>query len=444
MIQNQMTLHSKINDRTAKIGIIGMGYIGLPLMLAATAKCFQVIGFDINKSRVIELNVGISPLKHVSADRIASAREAKLFEATGDFNRLAEVDVIVICVPTPLGKHREPDLSFIRATAENIAARLRPAQLVILESTSYPGTTREVVRPILEAAGLTSGKDFFLAFSPEREDPGNEEYFTSCIPKVVGSDEDSALALASAFYAAFVEQVVPLASTMTAEAVKITENVFRAVNIALVNELKVIYSKMGIDIFEVIAAAKTKPFGYMPFYPGPGLGGHCVPIDPFYLTWKAREFKINTRLIELAGEINSEMPQYVVNKVAEVLDAQRRRSISSARILIVGVAYKRDVDDIRESPALTIIELLQQGGAIVDYYDPLIEVIPHTRDHPMLKGMKSVLGERAIISSYDLVLVVTDHTNIEWELLVEAAQLIVDTRNIRQRVGKDHHKIFHA
>jgi UDP-N-acetyl-D-glucosamine dehydrogenase len=444
MSQNQMILRSRIEDRTATVGIIGMGYVGLPLMLAATARGFQVLGFDIDGPKVSGLNDGKSPLKHIAESRIAAARNARLFEATDDFGRLTGVDIVVICVPTPLGRHREPDLSFVRTTAGNIAACLRPGQLVILESTSYPGTTSEIVRPILEAKGLKSGLDFFLAFSPEREDPGNANYSTSQIPRVVGGDDDSALSLACAFYSAFVDRVIPVSSTKTAEAVKVTENVFRAVNIALVNELKIIYSKMGIDVFEVIAAAKTKPFGYMPFYPGPGLGGHCIPIDPFYLTWRAREFNINTRFIELAGEINSEMPRYVVNRVAEVLDQQRGRGLSSARILVVGVAYKRDVDDTRESPALVIIELLQQRGVSVDYYDPLVTTIPKTRDHPKLAGMKSVSVDGGAVASYDLVLIVADHTSIDWELLIEAAQIVVDTRNVGARVGKGHHKIFAA
>jgi UDP-N-acetyl-D-glucosamine dehydrogenase len=437
-------LRSRIEDRAAPVGIIGMGYVGLPLMLAATTRGFQVLGFDIDSPKVSGLNDGRSPLRHIAESRIASARDAGLFAATSDFGRLTEVDIVVICVPTPLGRHREPDLSFVRTTAENIARRLRPGQLVILESTSYPGTTNEIVRPILEASGLKSGVDFFLAFSPEREDPGNASYSTSQIPRVVGGDDDAALSLACAFYAALVEQVIPIASTKTAEAVKVTENVFRAVNIALVNELKVIYSKMGIDVFEVIAAAKTKPFGFMPFYPGPGLGGHCIPIDPFYLTWRAREFGINTRFIELAGEINSEMPRYVVNRVAEVLDQQRGRGLSAAKVLVVGVAYKRDVDDTRESPALVIIELLQQRGATVDYHDPLVGRIPKTRDHPKLAGMNSVPVTGGAVSRYDVVLIVADHTEIDWESLIAVAQIVVDTRNVGARVARGHHKIFPA
>jgi len=440
----QAALRSRIEARTVTVGIVGMGYVGLPLVLAATERRFRVLGFDIDGPKVVGLNNGRSPLKHVPAAAISSAREAKLFEATVDFGRLSEADIIAICVPTPLGKHREPDLSFVRTTAAHIAACLRPGQLVILESTSYPGTTNEVVRPILEATGLESGRDFFLAFSPEREDPGNGSFSTSRIPKIVGADDACALALASVFYATFIDQVIPVSSTQTAEAVKVTENVFRAVNIALVNELKIIYSKMGIDIFEVIEAARTKPFGYMPFYPGPGLGGHCIPIDPFYLAWRAREFNINARFIELAGEINSDMPRYVVNRVAEVLDEQRGRGLSLARILIVGVAYKRDVDDTRESPALVIIELLQRRGARVDYYDPHVETIPRTRGHPRLAGMASISADQETVAKYDLVLIVTDHAVIDWQALVDAAQIVVDTRNIGARFDNGRGKIFPA
>jgi len=317
---DHQALSARIRDHGALIGIIGMGYVGLPLMLASTTKKFRVLGFDIDEEKVRRLNLGKSPLKHVGDNRITIAREAQLFEATCDVKRLSEVDVVVICVPTPLGHHREPDLSFVIKTTQDIARCLRPGQLIILESTTYPGTTTEIVRPILEATGLKSGRDFFLAFSPEREDPGNVQFHTSTIPKVVGGDGPIARDLASSFYGAIVDRVVAVSSTETAEAVKITENVFRAVNIALVNELKIIYSKMGINVFEVIEAAKSKPFGYMPFYPGPGLGGHCIPIDPFYLTWKAREHGINTRFIELAGEINADMPRYVVDRLANVID----------------------------------------------------------------------------------------------------------------------------
>ena len=440
----ERALLALIESAKARIGIIGMGYVGLPLMLACTAKKFRVLGFDIDKARVEELNSGKSPLKHISNSHIGAVRKSELFEATDDVRRLAEADVVVICVPTPLGDHREPDLSFVVQTTRDIAQSLRSGQLVVLESTTFPGTTTEIVRPLLEASGLKSGQDFYLAFSPEREDPGNARFETATIPKIVGGDGPAALALASSFYSAIVDRVVPVSSTTTAEAVKITENVFRAVNIALVNELKIIYSKMGINVFEVIDAAKTKPFGFMPFYPGPGLGGHCIPIDPFYLTWKAREHGINTRFIELAGEINSDMPRYVVDRLANTIDRVAGIGLSRAEVLIVGVAYKKDVDDMRESPALAIIELLKARGASVDYHDPYVPVIPKNREHMGLAGMRSVSCDPALVAKYDAVLIVTDHTEIDWQSLTRAAKLIVDTRNATANVSEGREKIFSA
>lgn len=437
-------LSMRIAERGALIGIVGMGYVGLPLMLASTAKKFRVLGFDIDEKRVKQLNEGISPLKHVDHARIADVCDTALFEATGDFKRLSEADIIIICVPTPIGRHREPDLSFVVKTTQEISRSLHSGQLVVLESTSYPGTTTEVVRPILESTGLKSGREFFLAFSPEREDPGNAQFSTSTIPKVVGGDDLAACDLATAFYEAIVDQVVTVSSTKTAEAVKITENVFRAINIALVNELKIIYSKMNINVFEVIEAAKTKPFGYMAFYPGPGLGGHCIPIDPFYLTWKAREQGINTRFIELAGEINSEMPRYVVDRLASVIDERKGIGLSNARILVIGVAYKKDVNDMRESPALVIIEQLKMRGTAVDYHDPYVSVIPRTRAHPGLAGMQSVSIDPKSVADYDAVLIVTDHSNIDWQSLVNAAQLVVDTRNATAKVTNGKEKVFLA
>jgi UDP-N-acetyl-D-glucosamine dehydrogenase len=440
--------YENLCDRIAKadvlVGIVGMGYVGLPLMLASTAKKFRVLGFDIDSKKVKDLNRGISPLKHISNVNIAARRKDRLFQATDDLRKLVEADVIVICVPTPVGLHREPDLSFVVNTVKAVAMSLRPGQLIILESTTYPGTTTDIVRPILESTGLKSGREFFLAFSPEREDPGNATFSTSTIPKIVGGDCDIALKLASTFYGAIVDRVIQVSSTATAEAVKITENVFRAVNIALVNELKIIFSKMNINVFEVIDAAKTKPFGFMPFYPGPGLGGHCIPIDPFYLTWKAREHGISTRFIELAGEINSEMPHYVVNRLADIIDSRKGIGLSHARILIIGVAYKKDVDDIRESPALVIIELLRARQADVDYYDPHVRMIPPTRAHAALAGMESISLNRATIASYDAVLVVTDHSEVDWQLLIDEAQIIVDTRNTCAKIAADNPKIFVA
>jgi UDP-N-acetyl-D-glucosamine dehydrogenase len=443
-VKTTSNLIERIHSREALVGIVGLGYVGLPLMLAATSARFRVLGFDINSARVEEINAGKSPLEHITSAKLMEARKAGLFEASADFGRLAEPDAILVCVPTPLGAHREPDLSFVAKSMDAIAATLRRDQLIVLESTSYPGTTSELCRPILETRGLKSERDFFLAFSPEREDPGNPDYSTSTIPKVVGGDGPAALAAASALYAAFIGRIVPVSSTEVAEAVKITENVFRAVNIALVNELKAIYAPMGIDIFEVIDAAKTKPFGFMPFYPGPGLGGHCIPIDPFYLSWRARGFGISTRFIELAGEINSNMPRWVVEQLAEALDTRAGTALSRSRVLVIGAAYKKNVDDMRESPALVIIEMLQRRGAFVDYYDPLVPVIPPTREHSALAGMQSVDFTPDVVSAYDAAIVVTDHDRIDWQALVDHARLIVDTRNVRKRVVDPDNKIVAA
>ena len=427
-------LVARFTERDALIGVIGLGYIGLPLSLAAINGGFRVLGFDINAQRVADINGGESPLKHIGDDRILGVRRGGRLEATADFGRLAEPDVIVVCVPTPLGPHREPDLSFVESSARAIATALRRDQLIILESTTYPGTTREVVKPILEAGGLTSGVDFFLAYSPEREDPGNLDFETSRIPKVVSGDGAAALRLAQAFYDQFVVRTIPVSSPDTAEAVKLTENIFRAVNVALVNELKVVFSAMGIDVFEVIDAARTKPFGFMPFYPGPGLGGHCIPIDPFYLTWKARELDIATRFIELAGEVNTGMPAYVVGRLREELDSRFGKGLTGSRILIVGLAYKKNVDDMRESPALTIIEQLERRGAEVDYHDPYFPDIRPSRRHPDLSGRPSVPLEGAVLARYDAAVIVTDHDCVDYALLLQYLDLIVDTRNVIDRL----------
>lgn len=419
----------RLRRRNAVLGVIGLGYVGLPLTLAACAAGFRVLGFDIDVPRVADLNRGISPLKQIDNSRVSAVVADRRFQATTDFGRLDEPDAILICVPTPLGKHREPDLSYIEDTARSVAAGLRPGQLVILESTTFPGTTREIVKIILEVSSLRSGVDFYLAYSPEREDPGNIDFETSRIPKVVAGDGNDALMLAQALYEQIVVRTVPVSSLDTAEAVKLTENIFRAVNIALVNELKIVFDAMGIDVFEVIEAAKTKPFGYMPFYPGPGLGGHCVPIDPFYLTWKAREHGVSTRFIELAGEVNAYMPHYVVERTAQELDRSSRKGMNGSRLLVVGLAYKKNVDDTRESPALTIIELLETRGAEVAYHDPHVPVIPPTREHGRLAGRRSVPLEPATVASFDAVLIVTDHDAIDWQGLAAHAKLIVDTRN---------------
>jgi len=425
----------RIADRSYTVGVVGLGYVGIPLALAAVKAGFTVIGFDIDAERVAKLNAGKSQIKHISDASIEAAVGARKFSASADFNRLGEPDAILIAVPTPLTKHREPDLSYVENTAEAIAPRLRAGQLIVLESTTWPGTTREVIKPILERGGLVSGRDFHLAFSPEREDPGNDTYGTATIPKVVGGEGSAALELANALYGALVVRTVPVSSTATAEAVKLTENIFRSVNIALVNELKVIYDAMGIDVWEVIDAAKTKPFGFKPFYPGPGLGGHCIPIDPFYLTWKAREFGIATRFIELAGQINTSMPIYVVARLAEALDRQGGRGLSGAKILLLGIAYKKNVDDMRESPALALIEMLEKRGAEVAYFDPHIPVIPRTREHASLAGRRSRPLSPEMIGDYDAVLIATDHDSVDYKSLAGHARLVIDTRNACARAG---------
>ncbi|MBN8978402.1 MAG: nucleotide sugar dehydrogenase [Rhizobiales bacterium] len=425
----------RINDRSFKIGIIGLGYVGIPLALVAVRAGFPVVGFDIDAPRVGELNKGVSLIKHIPSTDIAEALATGRFAATTDFDRIKDVDAVIICVPTPLTRNREPDLSFVEGTARSIAPRLRKGQLVSLESTTYPGTTDEILRPIFEATGLKSDKDFYLAFSPEREDPGNANFATKAIPKVVGGDGRDALAIANALYSKLVVKTVPVSSTATAEAVKLTENIFRSVNIALVNELKTIYSAMGIDVWEVIDAAKTKPFGFMPFYPGPGLGGHCIPIDPFYLSWKAREYEITTKFIELAGEINRAMPRMVVEKLTEALDQRASRGLNGSRILIVGLAYKKNVDDIRESPSLRLIEIIEERGAKVDYYDPYVPVIPMTREHAALAGRQSASFDATSLASYDAVLIATDHDSVDYPFLAKTAKIVVDTRNACARNG---------
>lgn len=436
----------RVHDRSLLIGIIGLGYVGLPLVLTALRQGFRVIGFDIDHDRIALLNSGQSAIKHIPSDQIVEAIGSGAFLATADFDRLREPDALLIAVPTPLTRQREPDMSYVVGTTEAIAGRLRPGQLVVLESTTYPGTTGEVMRPILErASGLASGQDFFLAYSPEREDPGNPSFGTSDIPKVVGGDGPDALAMADALYAALVVSTVPVSSTATAEAVKLTENIFRAVNIALVNELKQVYAAMGIDIWEVIEAAKTKPFGFMPFYPGPGLGGHCIPIDPFYLTWKAREYDITTHFIELAGQINTGMPYLVVNRLAELVDTQVRTNFSDARILVIGVAYKKNIDDMRESPALKLIELIEKRGADVTFHDPFVPVLRPTREYPQLTGRKGLPElDAETLASFDAVLIATDHDDVDYALLAENAKLIVDTRNACAQRGLRGAHIFKA
>ena len=426
------------------VGIVGLGYVGIPLALSALKGGLSVIGFDIDAARVAQLNSGKSSIKHIPSADIAEAVASGRFEATTNLDRLAEPDAILIAVPTPLSKQREPDLSYVVETTKEIAKRLRPGQLIVLESTTYPGTTRDVMKPILEAAGLKSGKDFFLAYSPEREDPGNESFSTRTIPKVVGGEGEMASSLANALYCRIVDITVPVSSPETAEAVKLTENIFRAVNIALVNELKVVYAAMGVDVWEVIEAAKTKPFGFMPFYPGPGLGGHCIPIDPFYLTWKAREYDIATRFIELAGQINSRMPYLVVGKLAEGLDRRNGIPLSKANVLILGIAYKKNVDDMRESPSLKLIELIEARGAKTAFHDPFVPTIPPTREHADLTGRQSVELTAQTLASYDAVLIATDHDGIDYALIARHARLVIDTRNAMERAGVKNDKVVKA
>lgn len=425
----------RFRTRAASIGVIGMGYVGLPLAHAMAVKGFSVLGFDVDDAKVAQLNDGRSYIRHIPSEAIAGLAAEGRLRATADFARLAEVDAVIICVPTPLTRHREPDISYVLETTQTIALHLRRGQLVVLESTTYPGTTAGEMRPILERGGLRSGRDFFLAYSPEREDPGNASFGTAQIPKVVGGDGADALRIAQALYDQVVVRTVPVSSTATAEAVKLTENIFRSVNIALVNELKTIYAAMGIDIWEVIEAAKSKPFGFMPFYPGPGLGGHCIPIDPFYLTWKAREYDITTRFIELAGEINTAMPRLVVDRLAHALDERFAKGLNGARILLIGLAYKKNVDDTRESPSYKLIELLEDRGASVDYYDPYAPQIPLTREHPNLAGRRSVVWAPEVIAGFDAALIATDHDCIDVETLVANSRLVVDTRNATARVA---------
>ena len=429
------SLLARYRQRTAVAAVIGLGYVGLPLVKAILGAGFKVVGLDVDPEKVTALNEGRSYIRHLPPEIFSNAIAEGRFHPTTDFASLKDADAILICVPTPLTSHREPDLSFVESTTRTIANHLKPGHLVILELTTYPGTTTGVMKPILEAGGLRSGRDFFLAYSPEREDPGNPSFSAEAIPKVIGGDGADALALADALYSAFVSKTVPVSSADTAEAVKLTENVFRAVNIALVNELKVVYEAMGIDIWEVIEAAKTKPFGYMPFYPGPGLGGHCIPIDPFYLTWKAREYELPTRFIELAGETNTQMPRRVVRRLAEELNRRTGRGLKGARVLIVGLAYKKNVDDTRESPAFKLMQLLEGQGAACDVHDPLIPVVPKTREHASFAGRKSVPLDAGTVASYDVVLIAADHDAIDYKALVGAAKLVIDTRNACARAG---------
>ncbi len=429
------SLVARYHGRTAIIAVVGLGYVGLPLVRALIGARFTVTGLDIDARKIEALKQGEAYISHLPAQVFTNAIEEGRFNPTTNFSDLHEADAIVICVPTPLTRHREPDLSFVESTACSIRPNLRRGQLIILESTSYPSTTRDIIKPILEQSKLKSGEDFFLAYSPEREDPGNVEFSTNEIPKVVGGDGEDALRLADALYSSFVRQTVRVSSLEVAEAVKVTENIFRAVNIALVNELKVLYTAMGIDVWEVIEAAKTKPFGFMAFYPGPGLGGHCIPIDPFYLTWKSREYGLVTRFIELAGEINTMMPRYVVSRIIDELNARTGRGLNGAKILMIGLAYKKNINDARESPSFKLIELLENQGAICQVHDPFIPMIPYTREHPDLAGRQSVALSHEVISACDAVLIMTDHDSIDYQLLGKSAKIVIDTRNACARAG---------
>jgi UDP-N-acetyl-D-glucosamine dehydrogenase len=419
------TIIGKLKDKSALIGIVGLGYVGLPLLLRYVEAGYRVVGFDIDPDKTEKLNTGKTYIKHISSPTIESARHG--FEATTNFTRAREVDALIICVPTPIGDHREPDLSFVIETTESLVPHLRAGQIVSLESTTYPGTTDEELKPRLESTGLLVGENIFLVFSPEREDPGNPSFTTRTIPKVVGGDTSTCLEVGIALYSSVIDHVVPVSSTRVAEMTKLLENIHRAVNIGLVNEMKIVADRMGIDIHEVIRAASTKPFGFVPYLPGPGLGGHCIPIDPFYLTWKAREYGINTRFIELAGEVNSNMPSWVVGKVADALN-NRCKSIKGAKILILGIAYKKNIDDMRESPAVEIMELLQAKGAQIAYSDPHVPVFPKMRKYSF--DLDSVAITPESIADYDCVVVATNHDAFDWKLIAQHAQLIVDTRGV--------------
>jgi UDP-N-acetyl-D-glucosamine dehydrogenase len=427
-----------------KICIVGLGYVGLPLALQFAQSGAQVLGLDTDATKVDLLNSGQSYIKHIRADAIKAMLADNRFKASSDFSQIKEVDAVIICVPTPLNKNREPDLSFIIKTGEMIAPHLSKGTLVALESTSYPGTTDEDLRRVLEkGSGLQAGKDFHLAFSPEREDPGNPQSVVATIPKIVGGLTPACLAKAISVYSIAIKNLVPVSSCRVAEAAKLLENIFRSVNIALVNELKIIYAAMGIDIWEVIEAAKTKPFGFMAFQPGPGLGGHCIPIDPFYLTWKAREYGLNTRFIELAGEINTAMPEHVVRRVADALN-DKGKAIKGSRVLVIGLAYKPDVDDERQSPSYALLTLLSDRGAEVEYYDPYVPIIGMTREHAQWAGKKSLPWTREIISAFDVVLIATNHRCINYQELADWAPCIVDTRNAMAPVRVDSAKVWKA
>lgn len=421
-------LHQRLREQTAVVGIVGLGYVGLPLVQAFVAAGYRCLGFDIDPAKIAKLARGESYIGHLSSDWLAGTLAAGTFVPTADLSRLAEPDVLILCVPTPLTAEREPDLQYVAATAEQVAATLRPGQLIILESTTYPGTTRDVVLPRLQRSGLKLGTDFALAYAPEREDPGNPAFATRQIPKVIGGADARSLQLAEALYSPVVAGVVPVRNPETAEATKLLENVYRAVNIALVNELKIVFARLGVDIWEVIAAARTKPFGFQPFYPGPGMGGHCIPVDPFYLSWIAEQHGVAAKFVELAGEINSQMPAFVVQRLEEALHSRQQR-LAGSSILILGIAYKRDVDDPRESPAFRILELLQEAGAQIAYHDPHIAKLPAMR-HYSLPSLESLPLTAELLQQQTATVIVTDHSAVDYRLVVEHSPLVIDTRNV--------------
>jgi UDP-N-acetyl-D-glucosamine dehydrogenase len=424
-------LLDEINNRTAIIGVIGMGYVGLPLVLEFVRAGFRVNGFDLDEKKITLLKQGKSYIKHIPAEKIDSMKKSGLFFPTSDFSGIRKTDCLIICVPTPLNEYREPDISYVMDTTKTISKFLRAGHLVCLESTTYPGTTDEDMKPLLEKTGLKTGKDFFLAYSPEREDPNNRDFSTSTIPKVIGGISGDCLKAAVALYSTVVTKTVPVSSTRVAEASKLLENIYRAVNIALVNELKMCFEVMGINIWEVINAARTKPFGFQAFFPGPGLGGHCIPIDPFYLTWKAREYDFHTKFIELAGEVNTGMPHYVLGKVLDALNA-RGRSIKGARVLVLGLSYKKDIDDVRESPSLKLITLLRAKGAKVDYNDPHVARTHKMRDYDL--RMASVPLTEKNLKKYDCLLISTDHSAYDYRFIVRNSKLVIDTRNATGKI----------
>jgi len=436
MLNMEKVFLDKIKAGNLVVGIFGMGYVGLPLAEAFVTRGVKVIGYDVNIKRIDELNAGHSGMNHIEDVRVENMNKGGLFEATANPTRMSDADAILICVPTPLDKYHHPDLSYVKATCEALKKTLRKNQLIVLESTTYPGTTAEIMKPILEESGLTAGVDFGLAYSPEREDPGNIDFDTATIPKLVGADTEAERNMSEAVYDKIVKTVM-VPNTRVAEAAKLTENIFRWVNIAMVNELKLIFDKMDINVWDVIDAAASKPFGFMPFYPGPGVGGHCIRIDPYYLTWKAREHDLPTRLIELAGEINIAMPQHVVTRLMEELNSRQKKALGASKLLLCGLSYKEDVGDMRESPSMEVYDLIIKNGADVDFYDPYVPVVPYLHEYPQLDGHKSVAWDLKKFSQYDAVIITTGHTCVDYEALAKTVPLIVDTRNVTKNLSDE-------